>query len=158
MEPNKILEADLLDLVFEDRNKEYGAYELRKQYNKRITLALGITAGIALAMFGAMFLSDALAADTDKDVVIRDVVVQEIKQPDEPPPPPPPPPPKAPPPPPQVEMAKFTPPVIKKDEEVKQEEIPPVKEMEDKKISVINAEGVKDEGIITPPVVDEGKG
>jgi protein TonB len=55
-------------------------------------------------------------------------------------------------------MAKFTPPVIKKDEEVKQEEIPPVKEMEDKKIDVINQEGVKDEGIIAPPVVDEGKG
>jgi protein TonB len=55
-------------------------------------------------------------------------------------------------------MAKFTPPVIKKDEEVKQEEIPPVKEMEDKKIDVINQEGIKDEGIVTPPVVDEGKG
>jgi protein TonB len=54
-------------------------------------------------------------------------------------------------------MAKFTPPVIKKDEEVKQEEIPPVKEMEDKKIDVINQEGVKDEGIAAPPVVDEGK-
>ena len=158
MEANKILQADILDLIFEDRNKEYGAYELRSKYNKRITLALAITAGIAIAMFGAMFLSDALASDKDDSVIVRDVVVQEIKQPDEPPPPPPPPPPKAPPPPPQVEMAKFTPPVIKKDEEVKQEEIPPVKEMEDKKISIINQEGVKDEGIITPPVVDEGKG
>ena len=147
MEANKILQADVLDLVFEGRNKEYGAYELRTKYNKRITLALAITAGIAIAMFGAMFLSDALASDTDDKVIVRDVVVQEIKQPDEPPPPPP-----------QVEMAKFTPPVIKKDEEVKQEEIPPVKEMEDKKISIINQEGVKDEGIITPPVVDEGKG
>lgn len=30
MEPNKILGADILDIVFENRNKEYGAYELRK--------------------------------------------------------------------------------------------------------------------------------
>ena len=27
MEANKILSADILDLVFEDRNKEYGAYQ-----------------------------------------------------------------------------------------------------------------------------------
>ena len=158
MEANKILQADLLDLIFEDRNKDYGAYELRKRYNRRITLALGITAAVAALIFGSIFLSNTLAGKEEAKVEIRDVVVQEIKQPDEPPPPPPPPPPQAPPPPPQVEMAKFTPPVIKKDEEVKQEEIPPVKEMEDKKISIINQEGVKDVGIITPPVVDEGKG
>jgi hypothetical protein len=37
MDANKILNADILDLIFEDRNKEYGAYDLRKTYNKRIT-------------------------------------------------------------------------------------------------------------------------
>ena len=41
MEANKILSADILDLVFEGRNKEYGAYDLRKTYNKRIIMALG---------------------------------------------------------------------------------------------------------------------
>ena len=40
MDVNKILTADFLDLVFEGRNKEYGAYDLRKSYNKRITRAL----------------------------------------------------------------------------------------------------------------------
>ena len=40
MEPNKILSADVLDLIFEDRNKAYGAYDLRKTYNKRIVKAL----------------------------------------------------------------------------------------------------------------------
>lgn len=158
MEANKILQADLLDLIFEDRNKDYGAYELRKKYNKRITVALGLTALIAIFIFGSIMLANSSSETENDDVIIRDVVVQEINQPDEPPPPPPPPPPQAPPPPPKVEMAKFTPPVIKKDEEVKQEEIPPVKEMEDKKISIINQEGIKDQGIITPPVIDEGKG
>lgn len=157
MEANKILQADVLDLLFEHRNKEYGAYELRKKYNKRIATALAITAALAVLLVAYMFLSKALGKKESDNVVVRDVVVQEIKQ-EEPkaPPPPPPPPPKAPPPP-KVEMAKFTPPVIKKDNEVKQEEIPPVKEMEDKKIDVINQEGVKDMGIATPPVVDEGK-
>lgn len=157
MEANKILQADLLDLVFEGRNKDYGAYELRKRYNKRITIALLVTGGIAIGVFGASLISKALAPKGPAKVEVRDVVVADIKQEEQKPPPPPPPPPKAPPPP-KVEMAKFTPPVIKKDEEVKQEEIPPVKEMEDKKIDVINQEGVKDEGIIAPPVVDEGKG
>ncbi len=30
MEANKILSTDILDLLFEDRNKAYGAYELTK--------------------------------------------------------------------------------------------------------------------------------
>jgi periplasmic protein TonB len=157
MEANKILQADILDLVFEGRNKDYGAYELRKKYNKRIWMALGITAAIAVLLFGATLLSNALSPKDNDKQIVRDVVIAQVNQEPDKPPPPPPPPPKAPPPP-KVEMAKFTPPVIKKDEEVKQEEIPPVKEMEDKKIDVINQEGVKDEGIIAPPVVDEGKG
>jgi protein TonB len=54
-------------------------------------------------------------------------------------------------------MTKFTPPVIKKDEEVKKEEIPPeVEKLEDTKIDVVNQEGIKDEGIAAP-VIDEGK-
>ena len=36
MDVNKILNADILDIIFEGRNKEYGAYELRKTYNKRL--------------------------------------------------------------------------------------------------------------------------
>ncbi len=36
MEVNKILNADILDIIFEGRNKEYGAYDLRKTYNKRL--------------------------------------------------------------------------------------------------------------------------
>jgi len=55
MEPNKILKSDMLDILFEDRNKEYGAYHLRKTYNKRIRNALIITASIAvLALLGSL--------------------------------------------------------------------------------------------------------
>ncbi len=55
MEANKILSADILDLVFEDRNKEYGAYDLRRTYNKRIIMALVITGSVALvALLGSV--------------------------------------------------------------------------------------------------------
>ncbi|GAC1421564.1 MAG: energy transducer TonB [Flavisolibacter sp.] len=154
MEANKILQADLLDLVFEGRNKEYGAYDLRKTYNKRIATALGITVAIALLAAGGTFLAKQFGGK-DKQEVVRDVVIQNVTEKEKPPPPPPPPP-KTPPPP-KVEMTKFTPPVIKKDEEVKKEEIPPVEKLQDTKIDVVNQEGIKDQNIATPPVVDAGK-
>ena len=36
MKPDLILHADVLDILFENRNKEYGAYELRNHYNNRL--------------------------------------------------------------------------------------------------------------------------
>ena len=60
MEPNKILQSDVLDLLFEDRNKAYGAYELRKTYNKRILTALAFT-GTLIALLYSGYL---LAGDT----------------------------------------------------------------------------------------------
>ena len=36
MTNKEILQADMLDILFEHRNKIYGAYALRKQYNKRL--------------------------------------------------------------------------------------------------------------------------
>jgi len=155
MEANQILKADLLDIVFDGKNKDYGAYELRKRYNKRITLALVITAAAALIAVGATMLAKQLSSDDDKDLIARDVVIQNVQE-EQKPPPPPPPPPKTPPPP-KVETAKFTPPVIKKDEEVKKEEIPPVEDLKDTKIDIQSQDGIKDDNIATPPVVDEGK-
>lgn len=39
----KILHADLLDILFENRNKSYGAYFLRKRYPRHLGIALGIS-------------------------------------------------------------------------------------------------------------------
>ena len=155
MEANKILTADILDLIFEDRNKAYGAYELRKTYNKRITAALLITAGVALILFVASFVAKTINknnAQLDvKEVVLENIQQEEEKKVE----PPPPPPPKQEPP--KVEMTKFTPPKIVEDEEVKKEDIPPeVEKLEDTKIDVVSQEGIKDEGL-APAVVDEGK-
>ena len=43
MKPDIILQADVLDIIFENRNKNYGAYSLRKHYNERLYRALGFT-------------------------------------------------------------------------------------------------------------------
>jgi protein TonB len=154
MEANKILNADILDLIFEDRNKEYGAYYLRKTYNKRILKALIITASVALLALLGSLLAKAFTSK-NSNVVQHEITLQEIKEEEKKPDIPPPPPPK-PPPPPQVEMAKFTPPKIVKDEEVK-EVIQENKELEDKKIDVVNQDGIKDDNIAAPSQIDEGK-
>jgi protein TonB len=51
METNKILNADILDIIFDGKNKQYGAYELRKTYDSRLKKALLLTAGFALVIF-----------------------------------------------------------------------------------------------------------
>lgn len=156
MDANKILKSDLLDLLFEDRNKAYGAYELRRSYNKRITTAMLVTAGVLLLIFLSSFLASQLEDNSKAELEVKDVVLENVVEEEKKPEPPPPPPPKQEPPP-KVEMTKFTPPVIVKDEEVKKEDIPPeVEKLEDTKIDVVNQEGIKDEGLAVP-VVDEGK-
>jgi periplasmic protein TonB len=149
MEANKILNAEFLDILFEGRNKEYGAYELRKQYNKRMVRAIIIMLAICLLIFLASVLAKTIESRTPKKMVVQDVQLEDIKQPQDKPPPPPPPPPKEPP---KVEVTKFTPPKIVKDEEVKPEEKPPEQEkLEDTKIGAFDQAGVKDE-TVAPPV------
>ena len=156
MEADKILTADVLDIIFEGRNKEYGAYELRKGYRKRLMIAMTSMFGLFLLLFiGFLLASKFSSPDDSKAIVVQEVQLEEIKQDKEEPPPPPPP---KPPDPPKIEMAKFTPPVIVKDEDVKEEDKPPeVEKLEDTKIGLTNQEGIKDEGIVAPPI-DDGKG
>ena len=123
-----ILKPEWLDVVFVDRNKAYGAYDLRKQNPKNTNKALiiGIAVFVFLISFQTIlnFISGFIPKATEK-VKITNVVLQ-------PPPPldktkPPPPPPE--PPKPKVDQVKFPPPVVKPDNEVK-EQPPTVKELE----------------------------
>ena len=61
MLPNEIMQSDMLDVLFEHRNKTYGAYPLRRNYNKRLLLALILTLFVA-AIFSMLQL---LHRDTD---------------------------------------------------------------------------------------------
>jgi protein TonB len=112
---------------------------------------------MVMVSISALIFISVMVADTvkDKKVVmqnVEDVQLSEVQK-NEPPPPPPPPPPPKPPEPPKVEIAKFTPPKIVKDEEVKEDEKPPeIEKIEEAKIGTINQEGTKDEGVVMPPV------
>jgi periplasmic protein TonB len=55
MTNNEIMQANLLDIVFENRNKEYGAYALRNGYNNRLLVSLGVGMSVIL---GFIFISN----------------------------------------------------------------------------------------------------
>jgi len=154
MDINKILSADILDIIFEGKNKQYGAYELRKTYNKRITKAILITSGVILLIILTFVLVKGINRNRPEVLEVLDTQMADIKKNDAPPPPPPPPPPKAPPPP-EINQIKFTPPKIVKDEEVKADEkIEEIKE--DAQISTKTVESENKVAIVQAPVEDKG--
>ncbi|KAA2241290.1 energy transducer TonB [Chitinophaga agrisoli] len=159
MDSAKILNADFLDILFEGRNKEYGAYELRRKYEKRVRNALIGTAAVCLLGVGGYAVSNiirGIEARNPKKPVIEQIKMEDIKLPDDPKTPPPPPPPPAPPPPVKPSV-QFTPPVIKKDNEVPPEEEPPkVEEIKDKAVSTKTMEG--DPNGIDPGLLEDSKG
>ncbi len=157
MDPQQILKASLDDLVFENRNKAYGAYDLRTKYQRNLTLALIIAMGVYIISFSSPYILS-LIRPAEKAKPVKVIKVTELSEP----PPidkntPPPPPPDLPPPPPKT--VKFTPPVIKPDEEVKQEDVPPpiedIKEAEP--APVTEDVNVQYDFNATPTVVEEAK-
>ena len=58
MNKNLILKSDILDIIFERRNKAYGAYNLRKFYGNRLKLALGFMLVIATGFAAFTLLPD----------------------------------------------------------------------------------------------------
>lgn len=76
MNLNTTLEADFLDILFANRNKCYGAYQLRKTYNKRLSIALLIMA-MACAVFSVVSIfQNKQHALTNIDIVGPDIVLK----------------------------------------------------------------------------------
>jgi protein TonB len=50
MNTDRILQSTLIDIVFENRNKNYGAYPLRKFYNNRLYKALGMVLMLVIVL------------------------------------------------------------------------------------------------------------
>ncbi|MDP4245602.1 MAG: TonB family protein [Bacteroidota bacterium] len=156
MEANKVLNASLLDIIFEGRNKQYGAYQLRKTYNWRLIKALLGMVIVTILFLGAYTIASRKHEAIAKALYVRDVQLEQVSEEKKNEPPPPPPVKQEPP---KVEVTKFTPPRIVKDNEVNEDEKPPEQQrLQDTRIGAINQEGVKDEGVISPNGADAGKG
>jgi protein TonB len=130
MENSELVNSSMDDIVFESRNKAYGAYFLRNELRRNFLLAMiGASVFVSLIVFSpaiVTFFSDLFgmdkAVEVEKEVVV-DVVVEDIPLDPETPPPP-----AVKIPPPAVEMIRFLPPEIKPDNEVKKIDIPPTEE------------------------------
>jgi protein TonB len=119
---------DMLDIIFTDRNKAYGAYQLRRSYTNYLMRAFGFGLLFLVLLFSLPRIIGAVT-----ELVKAKPVEVEIEMgappdltPEQAPPPPPPPPT---PPPPTRTTVQFVPPIIKKDEEVAEEE--PKKDIEE---------------------------
>ncbi|HAN37305.1 MAG TPA: energy transducer TonB, partial [Chitinophagaceae bacterium] len=92
MDANKIKDADILDIIFDGRNKEYGAYQLRKTYSGRLLTGLAVMIGAVLLVFIGSVIANA-KKDSKTEILVQDVNLADVKQQEEPKPEPPPPPP-----------------------------------------------------------------
>lgn len=148
-----IIKNQWLDIVFEGRNKIYGAYELRKSNGKTTVKAL-IIGSIIFSLAVAAPLIASLLPDSEDEVVNNDIKIATVKiapkkeeiKPNEPPPPPPPP---------KVDQVKFVKPVVAKANEIT-EDPPKIVDLKDKKVGNETIKGDPD-AVLT---VDEpvGKG
>jgi periplasmic protein TonB len=90
METKQLAPVSFDDIVFEGRNKAYGAYQLRLDYNNRMSKAAGISFSGILFLFGlgygAMQLKPDLADSLVPEEIVREVtlrpkpVFEEVKQ------------------------------------------------------------------------------
>ncbi|MFN3753252.1 energy transducer TonB [Flavobacterium sp.] len=137
-----------IDIVFEGRNKAYGAYELRKENPKTTVRSLLIGTLIFGLAVASPLIAD-LIPDSSDDEAVLDKKIVTIKlppkeeQPKDLPPPPPPPP--------KVDQVKFVKPVVAKTEEIV-EEPPKMEEIKDKNLGKETIKGDPDAELRVEPV------
>lgn len=150
MESNQILQANILEIIFEGKNKAYGAYDLRKTYNKRIATALiFMISTIIISIISSIIASQFKKVETIVPAYIPDRQLQKVKEEEIKVLPVPKLPKQI------IATIKFPPPIIVKDLLVK-DPPPDVKQLEAAKIDLKTVEGTKDPEIITPPSGIEG--
>jgi len=127
------------DIVFENRNQEYGAYNLRKKYKRNVVIAMLIGIVIMSSVIITPYLN-AKAAERSQKRTERQVEIQ-MENLDTPndvvaPPPPPPPPPQD-----IVQQARYVPPVVV--DSVKPEEATQLMTADEAQVEIKNEEVVE---------------
>lgn len=156
MEISKILTADILDIVFEGKNKEYGAYELRKSYAGRLRLAITVTSSIVLLCVAGFLFADENKLTILTTFDIPDPMLTKLEDKVIEPPVIPPPPVKQP----EVMERRHLTIIVVPDPMVRpEEEVQLNEDLENARISLVNKDGSPDLGNIPPPIEESiGKG
>ena len=156
MNAQNIAVADMLDIVFDGRNKAYGAYQLRRSYNKRMATAMGVVIFTASLIFVSSMLANGVKNDNKVEIQTIDLTLSDVEKEK----PVIPPPVTTPPPVQQVRTVQVTVPIIVPDLEVRPEdELPPVEEIADAQIGLVTIDGPAYDGSVTaPPAEKAGTG
>ncbi|HZV68867.1 MAG TPA: TonB family protein [Saprospiraceae bacterium] len=143
MENERLLRTSMDDIVFDGRNKSYGAFQLRRLYDKHMTRAMLVGMLFFLLVVGSpqiISMIKGFLPDTSEELKNTEVILAE-PPPLDPNKPPPPPPPRVIPPP-LKDQIRFVPPVVKKDDEVIIEDTPPDKDtIAEKEIANVTMKG-----------------
>lgn len=75
MDATNIYENDFLDILFNGKNKDYGAYDLRRSQDRRLRNAIMGTASLALVVIGVYVVSNNLMAE---DIHKHGLVIKEL--------------------------------------------------------------------------------
>lgn len=149
MEKNFTSRNDILDILFANRNKAYGAYELRISYNKRMKVALTLMFIVCLLFTVGSILAKNKRDKNEIMYVGPDIELSKVEEPPVEEVKPPEPAIKKP----ELAQEVLTPPKIVIDELVKEEDVMlAVDDYESVKIGLQKIEGAEDMGIVTPPV------
>lgn len=152
------VKADLDDMVFEDREKRYGAYDLRTQYPRHLAISTLIASVLALLVaFGPMIAEKLFPSDGEAGRVTKAIT---INMEDLPPPPPldeevPPPPPPPDLPPPKIKKVEFRMPKPVPPEQAEEDAtMKQMEELEDQDLGSFDQEG--EENSPFKGIVEEG--
>lgn len=81
MKPENILQSDFLDILFENRNKAYGAYLLRKNYSNRLFKSLAATIAVAFAFVLVYYVhSIFFKKETDATIMFTEVHLEPLPE------------------------------------------------------------------------------
>jgi periplasmic protein TonB len=139
MAKEKMIVPAFDDIVFEERNKEYGAYKLRKKYSRTVivSLLIGIII-IGTAVITPYINAKALEKRAKRAERQVEIKMENLDQPNEqvaPPPPPPPPPADV------VQQQRYVPPVVV--DSIKPEEVSQLMTADEAQTEVTNKEVVE---------------
>jgi periplasmic protein TonB len=78
MEPHALLFADSLDIIFENRNKSYGAYPLRKYYPQRLMISLSLIFSLVVLSSVSYWLVQFKSGTIQGRILPPDIRLEEI--------------------------------------------------------------------------------
>ncbi len=149
-----LFRKEWLDVVFENKNKSYGAYKLRQNNASTTTKATLI----ASAAFILLFITPRIISMI-KGAMPEEEIVQAVEVAIQPPPlvdPKTPPPPPVEPPPPKQDQVKFPPPIVKPDIQVRDQEPPQIEDLKKADPGQKTIAGDPDADIVIAAPVGEG--